>query len=133
MVMHYKSLELTGFFSRSQGAERQAAGTQACRRYRGMRRGAEWQAGRRAVGGRQASICLVCAGRQQTAGLVRRSGMQSACSLRWKAWRQGRQAGGREAGRNAGGHAGLRQASERWQAVKKQTLSLKKAWAFAGK
>ncbi len=101
MVMHYKSMELTAW---SQEVGRQAAAMQACHRYAGMRRGAEWQAGRQAgeqlVVGRQAFVWY--AGRQQTAGLVRRSGMQSACSLRWKAWRQGRQAGGREAGRNAG-------------------------------
>jgi hypothetical protein len=80
------------------GLGRQAGATQAWRRYAGMRLGAEWQAGRRAVGGRQASIRLVC--RQTEDGWPC---AQNMSAVRWKAWRQGRQAGGREADWITGG------------------------------
>jgi hypothetical protein len=89
MVMHDKSLELTGFFSRSQGAGRQAGSShasmpQARRNDRGgtalaVDQTAGRQAGKQLVG-RQAFVWYV--GRQRPTGLVRRSGMQSVCSLR---------------------------------------------------
>ncbi len=78
---------------------------QASRRYAGMRRGAEWQAGRRAVGGRQASIRLVC--RQTAAGrlcaLIRHAVCcQSAHSGGKHGGEAGRQADGKQAGMQAG-------------------------------
>ncbi len=95
MVMQYKSMELTGFFPRSQGA---SEGRQQPRKHAaGMQ---EWdgepngrQAGEQFVVGRQAFGWYV--GRQRTAGLVRRSCLQSGHSGKRRDGKAGRQAGGR--------------------------------------
>jgi hypothetical protein len=72
-----RAWNLLDFFQGARGqADRQAAATQACRRYAGMRRGPNGrQAGEQLVVGRHAYGWYV--GRQRTSGLVRRSGMQS--------------------------------------------------------
>jgi hypothetical protein len=131
MVMHYKSMELTGLFPRSQGAS-EGRQQPACHRYAGMTRGAECQTGRRAIGGRQARIRLVC---RQTADGRPCAQIRHAVSLLTQvesmaARQAGRRTGSRQECRLAKSwHAGLRQASDRWQAVKKTNF----VWCICGK
>jgi hypothetical protein len=117
---------------RQQPRKHAAAGSQACRRFAGMRRGAALAVGpngRQASGcGRQASIRLIC--RQTEAGRLCAQTRHAVSQVTegGAAWQAGRWVGSRlEYRRVEGRHAGLRQTSARWQAVKKTIFFFSKS------